>query len=413
MVRNGWREIRTLLWALLLAFAVWVAAVSATDPNEERAYPTRIQLVVEGQDPNTVLGGSLPADVGVVLRAPASVWRRLNAEPSAIHATVDLAGAGTGSYHTNIQVSVDMGPASVITVSPASVDVVLEARTARALAPTSDISGEPATGYQAGGVEISPKVVRVTGAASAVQRVVKVRAPIVIAGVRESIERDVSPVAVDESGLPVAGVVLSPSSVHISIPLIRQTGYRDMAVKVAVRGQVAKGYRLDSIQVFPPVVTVYSPEPELVNSLPGVVETQPVNLDGVSANTGLNISLDLPTGVTIVGAQTVYVQAGVSPLLGTITLADQEVQVQGLAAGLEASVPEAGPDVILSGPMAVLNALTKRDVAVTVDVSGLAAGTYQLTPTIRILKSGVSVESVLPATLEIVLAVPATPTRKP
>ena len=41
------------------------------------------------------------------------------------------------------------------------------------------------------------------------------------------------------------------------------------------RGQVEAGYRLDSISVFPPVVTVYSSDADLVSRLPGVVETQP------------------------------------------------------------------------------------------------------------------------------------------
>ena len=51
-----------------------------------------------------------------------------------------------------------------------------------------------------------------------------------------------------------------------------------MAVKVVVQGQQAAGYRIENISVFPPVMTVFAEDPELVNELPGVVETQPLDL---------------------------------------------------------------------------------------------------------------------------------------
>jgi len=177
-----------------------------------------------------------------------------------------------------------------------------------------------------------------------------------------------------------------------------------MAVKVVVRGQVAPGYRLDSISVFPPVVTVYSSDAELVGQIPGVVETQPLDLDAASSNLNLRVSLVLPAGVSVVGQQTVLIQAGISPVQSSFTLSGQSVEITGLSDDLVAQISPATLDVILSGPIPILDTLRPQDVHVVVDVTNLAPGSYQLTPTVKILTSNVDVESVNPGAVEVVLS---------
>jgi YbbR domain-containing protein len=176
-----------------------------------------------------------------------------------------------------------------------------------------------------------------------------------------------------------------------------------MAVKVVVRGQQAPGYRLDSISVFPPVVTVYSSDAELVSQLPGVVETQPVDLDAASSNLNLRVSLVLPSGISVVGQQTVLIQAGISPVQSSLTLTNQAVEVTGLPESLLAHISPSSVDVILSGPIPILDTLRPQDVRVTVDVQNLAPGSYQLTPTVKIITANIEVESVNPGAVEVVL----------
>ena len=186
-------------------------------------------------------------------------------------------------------------------------------------------------------------------------------------------------------------------------------GYRDLAVKVVVRGQVASGYRLTDISVFPPVVTVFSADPNVVATLPGVVETQPLDLQNANEDITTRLDLNLPEGVSVVGEQTVLIQAGISPIESSITLSNEVVQVTGLPEGLTAQVLPATVDVILSGPLPLLDTLTRQDIRVTVDLTGLTAGTHQLTPRVEILIADVVVESILPGTVEVTLAPSGTP----
>ena len=186
-----------------------------------------------------------------------------------------------------------------------------------------------------------------------------------------------------------------------------------MAVKVTVHGQVASGYRLDNISVFPPVVTVYSSDPTVVNALPGVVETQPLDLQDVNDNLTTRLQLNLPPGISVVGEQTVLIQAGVSPIESSLTLSGEKVEIIGLPAGMSAEVSPATVDVILSGPLPLLDTLTRQDVRVTVDITGLDAGIHQMTPKVEVLISNVKVESLLPGTVEVILVSSPTPTPKP
>ena len=135
-----------------------------------------------------------------------------------------------------------------------------------------------------------------------------------------------------------------------------------MAVKVIVRGQVAGGYRLDSISVFPPVVTVFSSDPDLTNALPGVVETQPLDLQNAKDNLNLRVSLNLPAGISVVGPQTVLIEAGISPIQSSLTLTEERVEVTGLSADMSHQISPSTVDVILSGPLPILDTLTRQDV---------------------------------------------------
>jgi len=407
------RNLRSLVWALVLGLAVWIAAVTAADPDEVRAMPAPVSLDVVGQDPGLVVTGTLPQEVRLTIRAPQSVWSELATSPDSVRAVLDLSGIGVGEHRVSPQIQIDARPARVVTVDPTSFNLNLEPLESRDLVLQTTLSGQPAVGYQAGELKLDPQQVSVSGPASLVSAVARVRVGVNMGGIREGLDQRYTVEALDQNNAAVAGVTIQPETVHVSLPVIRQGGFRDMAVKVVVRGQVAAGYRLDSISVFPPVVTVYSSDADLVSRLPGVVETQPVELNTASNDLNLRVSLLLPTGVSVVGQQTVLIQAGISPVQSSFTLSGQTVEITGLAEGLEAKLSPATVDVILSGPIPTLDGLRPQDVQVEVDVTGLAPGSYQLTPTVQILASNVVVESVNPGAVEVVLAPKAKTTTTP
>ncbi len=413
MLSSLGRNIRSFLWALAIAFAVWIAAVTAADPDVVRIYPTPIKIEVVGQNPGLVINGNIPQEAQVTLRAPQSVWNQLTTQPDGVRAILDLSGLNSGDHKLNLQIQIDARPVRIITVNPSSVSLILEPLITRNVTLQPDLTGQPAVGYSTGDLTINPKEVALVGPQSIVVRVTTVRVSLDITGLRENIDQSVPIEVLDTNNAPVVGLTVHPDSAHVTLPVSRQGGFRDMAVKVVVRGQVASGYRLDSISVFPPVVTVYSSDPDLTNALPGVVETQPLDLQNASDNLNLRVSLNLPSGISVVGTQTVLIQAGISPIQSSLTLTGEKVEVIGLNPAMTAQISPASVDVILSGPLPVLNTLTRQDVHVSVDATGLIDGTYQLTPKVQTLASNITVESLLPGTVEVILRPAPVPTTKP
>lgn len=404
------KNIRTFLLALVLGVSVWVSAVSAADPNEVHTYPNPIPLEVIGQDPSLVLTSEIPQTVEVSLRAPHSVWESLTARENSVRVVLDLSGLSAGEHTREVQIMVDTRPYQIVLANPTSVTVVLESLASQTLPVSLSLSGQPAAGYQVGEATMNITQVAISGPDSLVRQAARARVAINLDSVRESIDESVPVQILDAQNQILRELTINPESIRVNVPISQQGGFRDVAVKVVVQGQQAAGYRIENISVFPPVVTVFAEDPELVSQLPGIVETQPLDLQDRKENVSTRLSLDLPENITIVGPQTVQVQVSISPIQDSLTLLNQPIDVNGLAEGLSAEVFPQTIDVIISGPVPVLEELTSQDITVSVDVRGLEVGVYQLTPDVDLSVENVSVESILPGTVEVVIAIPNTPT---
>jgi YbbR domain-containing protein len=134
------------------------------------------------------------------------------------------------------------------------------------------------------------------------------------------------------------------------------------------------------------------------------------------------VLLNLPTGVALLGQQSVRVTVKIEPIVGSLTVPSRPITV-GLQAGLEARVSPETVEVILVGALPVLDSIDlERDVRVILDLSNLDIGTHQLTPKVE-TPEGVVAQSILPATVQVTIeraprVTPApsplpTPTRRP
>jgi len=403
-------NLRLFLWAFALALAVWLAAVTSSDPDEVRIYPAPINIQIVGQDSGLIITGNVPHQVEITLRAPRSVWDQLTAKPDSVRAILDLSGLKQGEYPLNLQIQVDERPVRIMKVSPATINLTLEPLVTQTFPLNLEVIGQPAVGYQAGNPTLDVQQVVVRGAQSLVSRVKQVSVSVNMDGTREGISSSIPIIATDEAGQAINGINLQPETAHVGLPISQESGFRDMAVKVVVRGQVSDGYRLDNITVTPQVVTVYSSDPALVNSLPGAVETQPLDLHNVNSNISTHLGLNLPSGVSVIGDPNVTIQADISGIESSLTLSGEQVEISGLPSTMSAQISPTTVDVIISGPLPLLNTLTHQDVRITVDVTGLGEGAHQLTPTVQILISNLQVESILPETVEVILSTNPTPT---
>ncbi|MBN2501764.1 MAG: hypothetical protein JXB38_13370 [Anaerolineales bacterium] len=416
LLQRLWRNMGTLLLAFLTALAVWISAVLASDPNVERLLPRSVPLEIVGQQEDLLLEGTPPSSVTARLRAPQSIWDQLDNSSGLISAELDLTDLEPGTYDVDVKILVDAAPVQIEEVIPSKVKITLEQLVIEEFPIRPVVNGQPALGFQVEDLSLDVETVEVSGSKSLVDQIAEVQAVLNIANARETMTQEVNLRPVDADGQAISGLTLSPEKVTLIQNIAQAGGYRDVAVAVQTVGQPANGYRVTNITVSPPTVTIFSSDPSLVQDLPGFVRTEALDLDGTDDDIEMRLALDLADGISVVGEegleQSVLVQVGIAALESSTTISIP-VEVVGMPARMEAQVSPDMVDVILSGPLPILDTLQDGDVRLFVDVTDLGEGIYTLAPSADILPEKVQVESILPASVEVNIVLRPTPSATP
>ncbi|PKO09957.1 MAG: hypothetical protein CVU40_06970 [Chloroflexi bacterium HGW-Chloroflexi-2] len=410
-LRKSKRVFPTFLTALILAITVWIIAVTTSDPAENRSYPRNVPIEIVGQDTNLVMTSDLPSNVSIVLNTPQSVWDKMISAQSPVRAVVDLSGLQPGTHIVDLQIQVNIRPVKVVSYSPRTVSVTLESLSSKVIPLSLDIRGEPAIGYQVEDPVVDVKQITVTGPISQVDRVAEVRATLDINQTYEDISRMINVVALDENEVVINDVTLTPDRVEMFLEINQRYGYRNVIVSVTIEGQVADGYRLTNISVIPLAVTVYSSNPQIVNDLPGYVQTMPLNLEGMKDDIDVSLLLDLPEGILVVGDnRTVLVRVSIAAVQSSMPIANLPIEIIGLPENLQAIIAPEMITLLISGPLPILDGIKPGDIRVFLDLTDYEVGTYQLEPVVELPSEEITVDSIQPGLIDIEVIIAPTPT---
>lgn len=397
MRRWLWDNVESLLFAFLLALSVWLAGVSASDPIEERVFGSPIAINYLDLPDGLIVTGTPPAEGRVTVRAPQSVWERLSSAD--LQLTADLSGLPAGTRTVLLQASVQLAGARVMRVQPERIAITLERATSRTVAVRSLLLGEPASRYVTDTPEVEPGEVGVIGPSSLVETVVEVVAPIDLTGADRDLDQTVDLLARNAAGEPVEGVSLDPATARVRVRVSLPGGFRSVAVLPTLTDQVEAGYRVTNVSVAPTTVVVFSSNPDVVDALPGFLQTRPISLAGADDSFQQRATIDLPLAVSLVDEQTVLVDVTIEPILSTITLT-RLVEIVGLDDTRFALAAPQVVSVILDGPLPVLERLRPEDVRVVVDLLGLDVGQHTVELEVIVLPQGVTVRRVIPVEVE-------------
>ncbi len=409
MLRWIGQNIGTLVLAFLLAILVWVVAVNEENPPETRILAQEVPIELLGKSDDMLIIGSVVSSTRVGLTAPRLTWEKLSARQ--VRVTADVTGLEPGAYTLPLSATTTETNARDLTLDPAEITITLERSATRAIPVEVTLLGEPAAGYEAEQPQLSAEAVTVFGPSSAVGRVSSILARLSIEGLRGDFRGTVNFLPVDSAGNPVGGVTLTPATAQVTVPITQREGYRDVAVKLVITGQVASGYQVTNITVAPNFITVASSDPRLVEQMPGFVNTLPLDISGASDDVVRRLPLELPAGVTVDGEQVVLVQVNIAAIEYSLQV-ERVLEMRGLSVGLSATTSPATVDVLLLGPLTVLDGLSLEDVRVILDLEGLGPGAYQVTPRVEVLPEGLRAENVLPSQVEVIVVL-GTPTPSP
>jgi YbbR domain-containing protein len=356
-------------------------------------------LFVVGED-------NLSINVQLKIRAPQSIWQNLT--QSEIRTWIDLSSYLAGVHQVPIQVEILEEQTTIVEVIPPQVTVQLEPLTSKRLPVTVQIQDSPSQGYFNRLPVAEPISVTVKGASTSVAQVEQVIAEISLNNSKETLKQVVSLSPYNAADEIVQNTILDPPRATITVPIEQRFGYKDVSVKAKVVGQPAAGYWVNSISLEPATVTLVG-GPSVLKDVTGFVETVEVDLSGAVEDVVKRVPLDLPLGASIVvdpeqdseGGRSILVTVGISALTGGRTI-QTGLTVQGVRQDLNWVAAPETVEIILSGPLPILQNLTKDDVAAILDLFGLTLGVHRLQPEI-VHPDGLEITGLIPETIEVTL----------
>ena len=404
MIRKLLQTLSLFGLATVLATVVWITAANEDNPIVQQVYPQPITIEMKLLSKDMIVGRSNIKDVAVLIRAPSQVWSTLS--NNQINITADLNGLPPGSHKVPLKANVDIPSVEILSVSPSEISINLERIITRTIPVIVDIQGEPAVGYIARSPIISAENIIVTGSEKEISKLETIKLTINISQEKANINRTFtfSQIGVLES--IIGDLILQPKSTTVTIPIRQMGGYRDVAVRALLEGKPEPGYRITNITTSPPTITVFSSDPDQITSLPGFVETEPLDISSSSQDVDARLTMALPEGVTAVSEQSIVVLVSIEAV-ETSQRIRQDLTVTGLGPNLSVQISPDSVDVIVSGPLPVLDSLTRENVKVMLDLLHLVPGSYDIEPSVIVSGPDViKTDTILPAFIRVNISEP-------
>jgi YbbR domain-containing protein len=393
----GW-----FLVSLVLAILVWVTAVSQSNPFEERrlaGIPLRVtapaDLVITNES-------SLPPTVAAQVIGQRSEVSMLTADDVVV--TADLTGMGPGTHTVPLHGDAARG-GRVSTIIPSQVTVELEVVASQLVEVRAHIVNPPPPDTEADEPQFDVLQVEVSGPASRVQQVSAVEVSIDLQDQRSAYQDDVRPVPVDADGNPVANVTVSPQVIHVTVSITQSETVREVNILPRTEGELPEGYFLTQLNYEPKTVYVSIPSGSS-SDVPQTLFTVPIDISGRTDDFQESVPLEL-TGLDLIpiSESNITVTIAIDAQTATRQLDSVPVEPIGGSQALRYQLQPSAVALIITAPQPVLERMTRDDVRVTADVSGLTAeGTFSIAPTASLSEAGVNATiTILPAQIDVVV----------
>lgn len=391
------------IFSVVIAFGTWFIIQDVENPRIEGIVPPdgeqqiRVEYV-NSSDDVTVVDAAF-----VRVRVEAREDRITELRASDFRAVVDLQGlqASDEVLDLPVRVTPSDGDVRVIEVQPATVPVELVTVEEREFeVQVRQVDGGPLPG----GYEfdeppvISPQFVTVRGTPDLVANVDRVEIDVNFTGRRADFEVTGDLVARNANG-QAQTVTLSTRQATVSFSVAQIIQQREFPVRPVLTGTLADGYRVAAVQLNPRIIRVNASD-DVLDSITDIV-LEPMDVQGASNDVTRTVQVRAISNAILTPEQvevTVVVEPiecdeldGSTPCATSVALVAPTFS--SLPTGLSLSPGIYTVRIDLIGSPSALAALRTADISASVSLSGLTAGTHQLTPQV-VAPQGITVLSV-------------------
>jgi YbbR domain-containing protein len=288
---------------------------------------------------------------------------------------VDLNDIGIGEHRVKILIQ-NISDKLTVKLDPEFANISVQEKV------TEEFSIEPqfnesilSNGYEAEGLAVDPKTVKVTGSKDEVERIAYVIATLdVDEEINENVTREARVQVLDREYNKL-DVLVEPEVVDVTVSVVNPS--KNVPVTIKQKGSLPKGTTLKSISVEPKDATIFGRQDVLDTVKELLAE---VDLSKIKKDSTITVPLALQDGLNKVAPEEVKIKVDVNTTEEK-SLSGIEITPEGLPDDYEYSImtPESGVvDVTLKGQNEEVSKVKKEDFTLALDLSGLEPGEHEV-----------------------------------
>lgn len=342
-------------------------------------------------------------NIEVTIRSKNFKVNKIKNDIGRIMATVDLRDNGVGEYQIEPEISSELVNAWVVDYYPKSFDLTVVPAIESRLKLIPDVLGFPAAEYSLGEINIVPDEIKVVGPSSLLSSIDTAFVPVDVSNRNQSFSVVSQPEIRDETGDRIVNFIYTPSQVTISVEIKTGASFKTVGLEPTFSGTLLPGFWIASIEFTPPALTIKGSAEE-ISTIESLLTT-PINLSDKSSDFNDKVSVEVPIGINLLESNLVNVKVVVKSSSNNrqlVLLPSYTNITKGLSV---TSVSPPTVAVILSGPPDKLTQLDRTNTLLDLDLRGSLSGTNSITLTKEMFKvpEDIEVVSFVPQTLEIIL----------
>jgi YbbR domain-containing protein len=367
---------------LLLAFILYLSVnfddiqkTANNSSNPQTSFDTiqNVPLEVFYDSENLVVSG-LPETVNLTVDGPKAIVQPTKTLKD-FQVYVDLNDVGIGEHQVPVEID-NISDKLKVKINPEFVTVTVQEKVTEEFTIEPEFNtGLLSNGFEAEGLSVDPKTVKVTGAKDQIDQITYVKATLDIEGeISENVTREAKVQVLDREYNKL-NVQIEPEYVDVTVSVVNPS--KEVPVAIKEKGTLPEGTTLESISVEPETVNVFGRQ-EVLDSIKEL--TAEVDLSKITKDATISVPLSLKDGLNKVAPEEVKVKVDVNTK-SEKKLSGIELRPEGLGEEYEMTIltPESGAiDATLQGENGAVEKITKEEFNLALDLTGLEPGEHEV-----------------------------------
>lgn len=295
-----------LFMSFAMSVMLWTHVKNITAPTLPKGGLSTFVLDLElrNQPPGTVIVGDIPKTV--TFRASGTPEQQAKINATQLKPYVDLSQVPEdGRYLVRLDPPADYE----VEWSPRNMRIPLSIEkeiSRRMNVDVEAIGSFKLEDYRYDGATSDPATITISGASSLVNRVKRVRAYLNLATLETNNSQTTKLEPLDDKDSPVANVAMSTETVTVRAFVAPRPPRRSLLIQPVWNGMPEFGTMITDYNFTPAQVNVEGPADVLANI--AVINTKPINIDGLRESTIIAVELDLPEGIRLTKPETISIR---------------------------------------------------------------------------------------------------------